>query len=313
VLSLGLGLGDEPVSLLNLTNAHVHLNPLPNERLIVHEDSGLIRLVDLTSRPPREMLSIPATSSFAYNPERRLCAWGGADGTIHVRSEDGVQETQWQAYSNEVDTLEFLNGGRHLVTAHGDGHLRLWDVDQRIEKGSIDLADHSVLAISQDGWVAVVGPSLHLRRLDQPERPPVNLEIRGLVSGIAFSPELDLVAAVTEAGWLKVWELPSGVERFGLRGHLMGIHGVAFSPDGQRLATGGSGREALKLWDVVDGQQVMVLAAEGSLFKVLQFSASGDMILASHSNENIAHLWRAPSWEEIAAEEAKEKAESKQP
>ena len=87
---------------------------------------------------------------------------------------------------------------------------------------------------------------------------------------------------------------------------------MAFSPDGKRQATGtGAAEAALHLFDVASWQDVLTLSAEGSIFGSTQFSPDGNMIGTMAGG--ILKLWRAPSWAEINAAEAKEKAVSKQP
>jgi hypothetical protein len=49
---------------------------------------------------------------------------------------------------------------------------------------------------------------------------------------------------------------------------------------------------------------VLTLSGEGSRFGVLNFSPDGRYLLAIN-DAGLAHLWTAPTWEEIAAEEAK--------
>jgi hypothetical protein len=68
-------------------------------------------------------------------------------------------------------------------------------------------------------------------------------------------------------------------------------------------------REAVKLWDVGTGQELLTLSGTGTLLDGARWSADGDVILAGAPWQ----AWRAPSWEEIAAAEAKEKTEIKQP
>jgi len=90
-----------------------------------------------------------------------------------------------------------------------------------------------------------------------------------------------------------------------LKGFVLGAHSVAFSPDGRRLAAGSNGREAVKLWDVETRQEVLTLSGEGSLFRSVNFSPDGRYLLAIN-DVGLAHLWTAPTWEEIAEEEAKD-------
>jgi WD40 repeat protein len=92
----------------------------------------------------------------------------------------------------------------------------------------------------------------------------------------------------------------------------MGVHSVAFSADGTRLALGSDGREAVKLWDVASLEDVATLGARGSVFLSTKFSPDGN-VLGSLNDSGILYLWRAPSWDEINAAEEKEKSESKQP
>ena len=53
------------------------------------------------------------------------------------------------------------------------------------------------------------------------------------------------------------------------------ITAVAFSPDGRRLATNGSGREAVRIWDLESRQQVCTLPIDATGIGFLQFSADG--------------------------------------
>src|SRR5208282_4489867 len=86
-----------------------------------------------------------------------------------------------------------------------------------------------------------------------------------------------------------------------LRGVLLGVHSVAFSGDGKRLATGG-GNAALKLWDTESWQEVLTLEGQGAQFLSSAFSPDGKAILAVN-RARLVHIWQAPSWEEIKAAE----------
>jgi WD40 repeat protein len=85
---------------------------------------------------------------------------------------------------------------------------------------------------------------------------------------------------------------------------MQGAHGVAFSPDGRRLATGGgSSRDTVKLWDLSTHRELMTLPGQGSEFSFVVFSPDGRWLAACSRLEGKLHLWRAPSWQEIEAAE----------
>jgi WD40 repeat protein len=121
----------------------------------------------------------------------------------------------------------------------------------------------------------------------------------------AASPDGRMAAASDTSGAVWLWDVATLQPVATLKGFLLGAHSVAFSPDGRRLAAGSNGREAVKLWDVETRQELLTLSGEGSLFIGLSFSPDGRYLMAINE-AGLAHIWTAPTWEEIAAEEAKD-------
>jgi WD40 repeat protein len=126
---------------------------------------------------------------------------------------------------------------------------------------------------------------------------------------MAVSPDGALVA-VTHSSQVRLFDPTKGdpIEPV-LHGHLNLVYGVAFSPDGRRLISAAGAQEAVKLWDIGTRQELLTLIGTGSILEGARWSADADMILVGPPWQ----AWRAPSWEEIAAAETKEKTESKQP
>ncbi len=129
---------------------------------------------------------------------------------------------------------------------------------------------------------------------------------KDMICGVRFTEDGRELVSVDAAGQVRSWDVVTKREQGKpLLGHSGIIMGAAFSPDSRRLATGGQNtREAVKLWDWVARHELLSLQAEGLYFTHLVFSPDGNT-LAATSLAGIAHLWRAPSWEEIAAEENK--------
>src|SRR5262249_52999967 len=94
----------------------------------------------------------------------------------------------------------------------------------------------------------------------------------------AFSPDGSLFAVACEFGFARLWEWPTRKEVATFGGFLQGVHSVAFSPDCKRLVVGSDGKEAVKLWDVENQQELLTLEAEGSTFRLTMFSSDGNVI-----------------------------------
>ena len=127
----------------------------------------------------------------------------------------------------------------------------------------------------------------------------------------AGSPNGEMAAAADSSGTVRIWSVSTLEELKTLKGFRLGSHSVAFSPDSRRLVAGSNRREAVKLWDVATWQEVLTLSGEGSRFGGLTYSPDGRYLLAIN-DAGLVHLWTAPTWEEIAAEEAKDSPSSSQ-
>src|SRR5262249_41759967 len=71
----------------------------------------------------------------------------------------------------------------------------------------------------------------------------------------------------------------SGKELLTLQGHASRLTSVAFSPDGELIATGGDD-ETLRLWEARTGQALLVLHSEIGPPEVVAFSPNGGFIAA---------------------------------
>jgi WD40 repeat protein len=87
---------------------------------------------------------------------------------------------------------------------------------------------------------------------------------------------------------------------------------LTFSEDERSLATFTTRPSAaITVWSIPDGQKLGTFSMD-DLSNVTGQSPDGNVI-GSRNGQNTLRLWRVPSWEEIAAAEAKEKTESQKP
>ncbi len=133
-----------------------------------------------------------------------------------------------------------------------------------------------------------------------------------------FSPEGDRVAtSLMSRQVAKLWDASTYRELATFPSTMSVPHSVAFSPDSRRLAVGAGDLEAITLWDANTHEPLLALRGEGTMFLSTAFSPDGN-ILASRNTlfpeaHGILHLWRAPSWAEIAQAEKAQETSAKKP
>jgi WD40 repeat protein len=82
-----------------------------------------------------------------------------------------------------------------------------------------------------------------------------------------------------EPAEVRVWDVASGEVVQNLAGHLSGIRKVAFSPDGKRLASGGTDG-SVRFWDLSTGKQLRSFPFDVASIDAIAFSPDGKRLIA---------------------------------
>jgi WD40 repeat protein len=76
---------------------------------------------------------------------------------------------------------------------------------------------------------------------------------------------------------IKLWDTATGRETVTLKGHSKLVFSVAFSPDGNRIASG-SDDNTVKLWEAIAGQETLTLKGHSDAIASVAFSPDGKRI-----------------------------------
>jgi WD40 repeat protein len=118
---------------------------------------------------------------------------------------------------------------------------------------------------------------------------------RGMVRSVAWSPDGKIIAV---GGALGIWLYTPELEDIGLlKGHTKAVYGLAFSPDGKRLASA-SHDMTVRIWDVETQTELHTMAGHTGLTVAVAWNPDGSMV-ASGSYDQTVRVWNADTGELI--------------
>jgi WD40 repeat protein len=209
----------------------------------------------------------------AFSPDGARLASAGADRVVHVWDVATGKLLGGPNPSGRHAVAAFNSGGKTLLASTGGPTFRLWDADTGAEvPPSGDGPAYSVAASPDGRWLAVGGTDYFTRLYDlsAPGSAPRRLEAtKPPIGFVAVHPEGELVAHTSPAdGLVWLWKTATGEPLVILIEAADGctLEGVAFHPDGNRVAVGGvdylsTGERdgAVCVWDLTTREKVLTL------------------------------------------------------
>jgi WD40 repeat protein len=168
-------------------------------------------------------------------------------------------------HTQAINSVAFSPDGRLLLTASDDETVRLWDA--QTGKELRECGRHK-------GWVfaAVFRPP------DGEQAASAGYDDTVKIWGLR--------GTGARAGQRPLRQVPDGDKRF----PSWWARCLAFSPDGRRLATGGTG--GIKVWDAATLEEKQAAPAHAAAVTCVCFSRDGKL-LASAGEDGLAKLWKA--------------------
>jgi WD40 repeat protein len=144
----------------------------------------------------------------------------------------------------------------------------------------------SVLAVawSPDGQTIALSAGGSVRLLDAETLAESSRWQPGATTGsLAFSPDIQMLAAGSRDGQVRIWEVTSGKLVQTIQAHKKGVNRVVFHPLGNPLASGGNDAVA-RLWDIKSGERLAQMIGGTYAVPSLAFTQQGKNLAIVNGN-----------------------------
>lgn len=239
--------------------------------------------------------------SVKFSPDSKQLVSVSADKTIRLWDTNGMMLRTFRGHRGTIRDVAFSPDGQEVVSVSDDNEARLWRVNSSLVKS---LDGHRGLtyrlAFSPKGDVLAAAAGTVIKRWRQDGTPlPSLVDDDPLLLSLTFSPDGRTLAAVGSRGDLRVWNVGNRLsasidrrQRSLFRASGSGLLGVAYTPDGQWVVTGGI-VPVLNLWQRrPDGQFQLQQSIPAHTARIWDVAVSPDgRQIATASSDGTVKLW----------------------
>lgn len=290
----------------------VEVAKLTGHKGVVHQtawDPSGARLVTASADGSVRIWAVEAVDPIATLGEmtQEFTSWS-PDGSMLITGDYG--SIIWDAESGTI--LATIDGsgawkpvGEGLLTAQGDGSIRLWNTDEFIKsegegEASITVPGDSGLWSSGGSMIVTVPPDDDVRIWDAANGEElIALPIIGSKNlELLWSPDGTRIASLERINpggertyQVRVWDAVTG-SQIGELPAFVGIElQAAWDPGGSKLVTAGYA-ETAQVWDANTGNHLLDLAGHTNRVAFAAWGPDGKRIVTT-SNDNTARIWDA--------------------
>jgi WD40 repeat protein len=218
-------------------------------------------------------------TSLCYSPDgRRFFSTGTRIGIWDAQS---GRHTRWlHGHEHWVTSVAHSPNSLHLATAHMDGTVRVWDLENKRELPRLrnpDTTINSVVFSPDHKWLVTgsgqffakssAGAKIHVWNARTGELFTSFLERADQVLAAIISPDSQRILSWGVERNLLLWKLNSGRPLACLFGHEDWVECAAFSPNGQK-AVSGSRDGTVRVWDAFTGHPLICIQGQKTVNSV---------------------------------------------
>jgi WD40 repeat protein len=237
--------------------------------------------------------------------------WDRRTGRSHVVTPD---ELDRQRYPHHMPV--FSADGTRVATrtqhkSGGAGPMAVWDVESGRRLGVFPSADNAINAMvfSTDSRALIASGTRSPRiwRFDPVPEPPSPAGHKDEAWSAAYSPDCEILATgsddTDEPQTIKLWDPATGKLLRGWNGSVGTVASLAFSPDGQTLASGHLvPGDNVRIWDARSGRLLQTLKGHKDVVRSVAFAPNGRTLASAGGlNGKAGQDWAIHLWDIAAA------------